>query len=81
MEGQDGRFAWGHYSSTAAATKEPFAWAISSDNKTAIGADTDGYYRITLIAPNRMEKCYSHTSQSPSKSIVATCQLLNRVKR
>jgi hypothetical protein len=43
VEGQDGRFAWGHYSSAAAETKKPFARAISSDNKTAIGADTDGY--------------------------------------
>src|SRR6266478_8116741 len=34
VEGQDGRLAWGRSSSTVADTKEPFTWAMSSDNKT-----------------------------------------------
>src|SRR6516165_1798361 len=46
VDGQDGRLAWGRSSSTAANTQEPFAWAIASDNKTIIGADMDGYFRI-----------------------------------
>src|SRR5882757_8629994 len=45
VEGQDGRVAWGRSSSAVADTKEPFAWAISSDNKTIIGADMDGYFQ------------------------------------
>ena len=81
VEGQDGRLAWGHSSSAVADTKEPFAWAISSDNKTIVGADVDGYFRITLVSPDRMEKCYTHNGLSPSKSIVATCYLMDRVKR
>ena len=51
VEGQDGRLAWGRSSSATADTKEPFAWAIASDNKTIVGADVDGYFRITLIGP------------------------------
>ena len=45
VDGQDGRLAWVTSFSTAAGTNEPFAWAISSDNKSIIGADTDGYCR------------------------------------
>ncbi len=78
VEGQDGRVAWGRSSSAVADTKEPFAWAIASDNKTIIGADMDGYFRITLVSRNRMEKCYVHNGTSPTKSIVATCYLMDR---
>src|SRR5437588_7972694 len=67
VEGQDGRLAWGRSSSATADTKEPFAWAIASDNKTIVGADVDGYFRITLIGPDRMEKCYTHNGTSPSR--------------
>ena len=81
VEGQDGRLVWGRSASTAADTKEPFAWAIASDNKTIVGADMDGYFRITLVGPNRMEKCYTHNGTSPSRSVVATCYMMDRVKR
>ena len=70
VDGQEGRLAWGHSSSAAANTQEPFAWAIASDNKTIVGADMDGYFRITLISPDRMEKCYTHNGTSPTHSIV-----------
>ena len=81
VDGQDGRLVWGRSSSTVADTKEPFAWAIASDNKTIIGADLDGYFHITLTAPDRMEKCYTHNAISPSRSVVATCHMMERVKR
>ena len=81
VEGQDGRVAWGHSSSAVADTKEPFAWAIASDNKSIVGADLDGYFRITLISRDRMEKCYVHNGLSPTRSVVATCYVMNRVKR
>ncbi|MGZ9103879.1 MAG: hypothetical protein ACXW3Y_13550 [Rhodoplanes sp.] len=81
VEGQDGRLAWGRSSSTAADTKEPFVWAIASDNKSIIGTDQDGYFRITLIAPDRMEKCYVHNGAGPTRSIVAACYTMERVKR
>ncbi len=81
VEGQDGRVAWGRSSSAVADTKEPFAWAIASDNRSIVGADVDGYFRITLLGPDRMEKCYVHNGTSPSKSMVATCYEMTRVKR
>ena len=81
VDGQDGRLVWGRSSSAVADTKEPFAWAIASDNKTIVGADRDGYFRITLISPDRMEKCYTHNATSPSKTIVAACHMIDRVKR
>ena len=76
--GQDGRLVWGHASSSAADTKEPFAWAIASDNKTILGSDSDGSYLITVLGPDRMEKCYTHNGLSPSHSIVAACQIVER---
>jgi len=81
VEGQDGRLAWGRSSSTIADTKEPFAWVISSDHKSIIGSDMDGYFRITLISADRMEKCYVHNGTGPTRSITATCYVMDRVKR
>lgn len=81
VEGQDGRLAWGHSSSTAANTQEPFAWAMASDNKSIIGSDMDGYFHITLVSPDRMEKCYVHNGTSPTHSVVATCHTMDRVKK
>jgi hypothetical protein len=81
VEGQDGRLAWGRSSSANADTKEPFAWAMSADNKSIIGSDTDGSFRITLLAPDRMEKCYTHNGIGPSRSIVAGCYPMERVKK
>ena len=81
VEGQEGRVAWGRSSSAAADTKEPFTWAIASDNRSIIGADVDGYFRITLISPDRMEKCYVHNGTGPTGSIVATCYVMDRIRR
>jgi hypothetical protein len=81
VEGQDGRVAWGRSSTTDADRKEPFVWALTNDNRSIIGADLDGYFRITLITPDRMEKCYVHNGTSPSRSVVATCYLMDRVKK
>jgi hypothetical protein len=81
VEGQDGQLAWGRSSSAVMDSKEPFAWAMSSDNKTIVGADMDGYFHITLLGPDRMEKCYVHNAMSPSKSLVATCYAMERAKK
>src|SRR2546422_7821850 len=78
VEGQEGRLAWGRSKSAVADTQEPFAWAIASDNKSIVGADMDGYFRITLLARDRLEKCYVHNRTSPTGSIVPTCHLVGR---
>lgn len=81
VEGQDGRLVWGRSSSTIADTKEPFVWAISGDNKSIVGADMDGYFRITILSPDRMEKCYTHNGTGPTRSVVAACYEINRVRQ
>ena len=81
VEGQDGRLIWGTTSSANNDSKEPFAWALSSDNKTIVGADTDGYYRITIMSPDRIEKCYAQSAASPRRAIVATCFMMYRVRQ
>ena len=81
VEGQDGRGAWGRSSSAVADTKEPFVWAIASDNKSIVGADMDGYFQITLLSPDRMEKCYVHNGTGSTRSVVAACYVMDRVRR
>jgi hypothetical protein len=78
VRGQDDRLVWGTTSSPA--YQEPFAWAISRDNRTIYGADTDGQYRLTVLAPDRMELCYTHAALSPTKSIVASCFAIERAR-
>jgi hypothetical protein len=81
IDGQDGRLVWGHSLSKAAGTNEPFAWAIAADGKTIMGADTDGYYTMSVQSPDRMEMCYAHAGISPTKSIVAACFMVDREKK
>lgn len=81
IDGQEGRLAWGHGLSSVAVTNEPVAWAISVNNKTVMGADTDGYYHITLMSVDRMEMCYTQNSLGPSGAIVVSCSIYDRVKK
>ena len=78
VRGQDDRLVWGTTSSPA--FEEPFAWAISRDNRSVFGADTDGQYRLTVLGPDRMELCYTHAALSPTKSIVASCFVIERAR-
>jgi hypothetical protein len=71
---------WGTTSSANNDSKEPFAWALSQDNKTIVGADTDGYYRITILSADQIEKCYAQSALGSRQAIVATCFVMNRVK-
>jgi hypothetical protein len=80
VTGQDGRLIWGTTSSANNDNKEPFAWALAADNRTMIGADTDGYYRITIVSADRIEKCYAQSATGPRQAIVATCFMMDRVK-
>jgi hypothetical protein len=81
VEGQDGHLAWGYSSSSVSATHVPFAWAISANNKTIIGANNHGSFQMTVMSPDRIEMCYSNTGLSLDGSIVATCYLMDREKR
>ena len=79
VRGQDDRVVWGTFSSPS--HEEPFAWAISRDNRSVLGADTDGEHRLTVLGPDRMEMCYTHSALSPTKSIVASCFVIERTAR
>jgi hypothetical protein len=79
VTGQDGRLIWGTTSSTSNDSKEPFAWALQADGKTIVGADTDGYYQVTILSPDQIEKCYAQSGTSPRQAIVATCFVMSRV--
>jgi hypothetical protein len=80
VTGQDGRLIWGTTSSANNDSKEPFAWALAADNRSIIGADTDGYYRITIVSADRIEKCYAQSATGSRHAIVATCFMMDRVK-
>ncbi|HYD04514.1 MAG TPA: hypothetical protein VEC60_02265 [Reyranella sp.] len=80
VSGQDGPLVWGQSRSSVSAAPEPFAWSFASDGKTIVGADTDGYHRLTVVSRDRLELCYTHAAISPSKSIVATCGMFDRKK-
>jgi hypothetical protein len=80
VTGQDGRLIWGTTSSANNDSKEPFAWALAADNRSIIGADTDGYYRITIVSADRIEKCYAQSATGPRRAIVATCFMMDRAK-
>jgi len=81
VTGQEGRSVWGYNNSNVAQTNEPFAWSLTNNGRSAIGADTDGYYQVTLEAADSMELCYAHNRLSPSGSIVASCATYKRVNR
>jgi hypothetical protein len=48
-------------------SKEPFAWALSQDNKTIVGADTDRYYWTTVLSADQIEKCYAQDLGCPAR--------------
>ena len=76
---QTDRLASGTFSSPS--YEEPFAWAISRDGRSVYGADTDGQHRLTILGSDRMEMCYTHSALSPTKSIVASCFVIERSPR
>jgi hypothetical protein len=81
VDDQQGRLAWGYSYSSISAIHVPFAWAISSNNKSIIGANTHGNFQMTAMSSNSIEMCYSHTGLSLDGSIVATCFTMERAKK
>jgi hypothetical protein len=61
IDKQDGRRFAGTFSSPRG--DEKFVAAISRNN-TILVVDDDGYTVGTILAPNRMEWCYMHRSQT-----------------
>ena len=63
IDKQDGRRFSGTFSSPR--TNEKIIGVVSRSN-TIIVVDDDGYTVGTILAPNRMEWCYMHRSQTTS---------------
>ena len=63
IDKQDGRLFSGTFASPRGSEK--FVAAISRNN-TILVVDDDGYTVGTILAPNRMEWCYMHRSQTTS---------------
>ncbi|MBV8186438.1 MAG: hypothetical protein JO339_04290 [Alphaproteobacteria bacterium] len=81
ITGQDGANVWGYSYSNKAKTNEPFAWSIASDRRTLIGADTDGYFHITLQSGDQMDLCYAQNRLGPSGMILSVCGPFKREKK
>lgn len=81
ITGQDGRVFWGEaWASSAPENRDTLALALAADGRTIMGADNDGAHMMTLVAPDRIERCYAHPGSSPSGSTVASCGYYERVK-
>jgi len=81
ITGQDGRVFWGEtWASADPANRDTLALALAADGRTIMGADNDGAHMMTLVAPDRIERCYAHPGSSPSGSTVASCGFYERVK-
>jgi hypothetical protein len=78
IEGQDGRLLWGKSWSNPE-RKEPFVATITWDEKTIIGADTDGTLSMR-IGGGGIDACYIHPATSPTQSMVATCGAMQRTR-
>ena len=81
VDNQERQLASGYSYSSVSAIHVPFAWAISSNNKSIMGANTHGNFQMTVMSPDSIEMCYSHTGLSLDGSIVATCFTMERAKR
>jgi len=81
VTGQDGAVFWGEaWSSANPEARDTLALAIATDGRTIVGADNDGIHTMTLVSPDRIERCYAHAGTSPSGSIVAACGFYERAK-
>ena len=72
IDKQDGRVFSGTFSSPR--SDEKFVAAVSRNN-TILVVDDDGYTVGTVLAPNRMEWCYMHRSQTTR---MVSCTELNQ---
>jgi hypothetical protein len=81
IAGQDGRLFWGEaWSNADPQVRDTLALALAADGRTIVGADNDGAHYMTLVSPDRIERCYAHPGTSPSGSIVAACGFYERAK-
>ena len=81
ITGQDGRVFWGEaWADADPAVRDTMALALAGDGRTIVGAGNDGTHTMTLVSPDRIERCFSQPGNGPSGSIVAACGFYERVK-
>lgn len=81
ITGQDGRVFWGQgWLTDDTGVRDTLALALAADGKTIIGAGDDGTHIMTLVGPDRIERCFSHPGTVDSGAIVAACGYYDRVK-
>ena len=81
ITGQDGRVLWGEAWPTAdPSVRDTLALAIAADGRTIVGAGNDGAHTMTLVSPDRIERCFSQPGNGPTGSIVAACGFYVRTK-
>ena len=74
LEHQEGRLVWGTVKADDGAGR-PIVLAFSLNNGTLIGSDTEGFHRITIMNPTRLESCFTDNG---SGAIVATCGIVTK---
>ena len=81
ITGQDGRVFWGEgWPTTDPTVRDTLALALAADGRTIVGAGNDGAHVMTLVAPDRIERCFTQPGTGPSGSIVAACGFYERAK-
>ena len=81
IAGQDGRVFWGEaWSAADPAVRDTLALALAADGKTIVGAGNDGTHLMTLVASDRIERCFTQPGTGPSGSIVTACGFYERAK-
>ena len=81
ITGQDGRVFWGEaWSAADPEVRDTLALALAADGRTIVGAGNDGTHLMTLVSPDRIERCFTQPGTGPSGSIVAACGFYERAK-
>jgi hypothetical protein len=81
ITGQDGRVFWGQgWLTDDTAVRDTLALALAADGKTIIGAGDDGTHIMTLVGPDRIERCFSKPATADSGAIIAACGYYDRAK-
>lgn len=74
LDHQEGRLIWGTVTADDGPGR-PVVLAFSLNNGTLIGSDTEGFHRITIMNPTRLESCFTDNG---SGALIATCGIVTK---
>ena len=81
VEGQDGRLVWGRSSSAAAEPRNRLPGRLQATTSRSSAPIWMVISGLHFCRPIELEKCYAQNAARPSRAIVASCQVMDRVKR